>query len=225
MLDREPFLKAIYANPADDLPRLVFADYLEETGHEEWAHRMRRECEEATANPGSTPRGLPLPSIIKITEESLENPELLRLSACSDHPEWYGATQLAMDRGKITTKEMLEGILASPVTEHVTDVDFSGSIFEERVESPDGLGLAFFEMVYKPVITVPMVEHLATLREVRRLVRLNLINNDLDNDAARALIRSPHLFRLKQLKIYEGSRFKARTWQQLIERFGEAVVE
>ena len=35
MLDREPFLQAIYAAPDDDLPRLVFADYLDEQGDSE----------------------------------------------------------------------------------------------------------------------------------------------------------------------------------------------
>ena len=48
MLDREPFLKAIFANPADDLPRLVFADYLEEHGDGEWAELIRLECDLAS---------------------------------------------------------------------------------------------------------------------------------------------------------------------------------
>lgn len=45
MLDREPFLKAIFADPDTDLPRLVFADYLEERGDAAWAELIRVQCE------------------------------------------------------------------------------------------------------------------------------------------------------------------------------------
>ena len=44
---REAFLLAIFANPDDDLPRLVFADWLEERGETEWANRIRTECHKA----------------------------------------------------------------------------------------------------------------------------------------------------------------------------------
>jgi uncharacterized protein (TIGR02996 family) len=37
----EPFLRAICANPADDAPRLVYADWLEENGAEERAEFIR----------------------------------------------------------------------------------------------------------------------------------------------------------------------------------------
>jgi uncharacterized protein (TIGR02996 family) len=39
--EAEPFLAAIAANPADDLPWLVFADWLEERGHEDRAELCR----------------------------------------------------------------------------------------------------------------------------------------------------------------------------------------
>lgn len=39
------FLAAIRAQPADDLPRLVYADFLEETGDEARAHFIRVGCE------------------------------------------------------------------------------------------------------------------------------------------------------------------------------------
>ena len=42
---REAFLLAIFTNPDDDLPRLVFADWLEENGEGEAALRLRRQCE------------------------------------------------------------------------------------------------------------------------------------------------------------------------------------
>lgn len=44
MSDRDSFLKAIRANPDDDLPRLVFADWLDEHGDEKWAAVIRDQC-------------------------------------------------------------------------------------------------------------------------------------------------------------------------------------
>jgi uncharacterized protein (TIGR02996 family) len=45
MHDRDLFLSAILANPDDDLPRLVFADYLDESGDAERAEFIRVQCE------------------------------------------------------------------------------------------------------------------------------------------------------------------------------------
>jgi hypothetical protein len=79
-------------------------------------------------------------------------------------------------------------------------------------------------MHVQPVITVEGVEALAGHRGARRIQSLNLTNNTLDNDAARALVRSPYLIKLKRLDLLEGNRLRGRTWQQLLEKFGEDVV-
>lgn len=42
-----PFLTAIAADPAADLPRLLLADHLDETGRPEWAELIRVQCEAA----------------------------------------------------------------------------------------------------------------------------------------------------------------------------------
>src|SRR5437764_7748083 len=44
MTDRDALLAAIAANPDDDTPRLVFADWLEENGEPHWAGFIRAEC-------------------------------------------------------------------------------------------------------------------------------------------------------------------------------------
>jgi uncharacterized protein (TIGR02996 family) len=46
----EPFLKAIEASPDDDAPRLVWADYLDETGQEDAARLVRQEIADRRAN-------------------------------------------------------------------------------------------------------------------------------------------------------------------------------
>lgn len=56
MSDRDALLAAILADPDDDLPRLVFADWLEETGHPAHAaraHYIRAQIELAQQPPGS----------------------------------------------------------------------------------------------------------------------------------------------------------------------------
>ena len=45
MSEREALLQAVYANPADDLPRMVLADWLDEHGEPERAELIRVQCE------------------------------------------------------------------------------------------------------------------------------------------------------------------------------------
>jgi uncharacterized protein (TIGR02996 family) len=52
MADDESFLAAILADPHDDLPRLVYADYLEETGREDRGEFIRVHCELARLGQG-----------------------------------------------------------------------------------------------------------------------------------------------------------------------------
>jgi uncharacterized protein (TIGR02996 family) len=49
LTDRDAFLRAIIADPADDLPRLAFADWLDEHGEPERAELIRLGCWYATA--------------------------------------------------------------------------------------------------------------------------------------------------------------------------------
>ena len=44
-MSHESFLRAIIADPADDLPRLVYADWLDENGDPDRAEFIRVQCE------------------------------------------------------------------------------------------------------------------------------------------------------------------------------------
>jgi uncharacterized protein (TIGR02996 family) len=262
MLDREPFLRAIFADPGNGLPRLVFADFLEERGEADWAELLRVECElgqlSAAAGlsdeafrrvgelvgrkqelvprvfPGLQPRDdwrvrrgfLACPEI-RLTTDELADPEKLRRRAVSEHPEWYGATRLKVTAGRIESPGQLATILTSPVTERVTELDLSGRV-EEAVADSDidnGLGLLLVELEVRPVVSATIVAALARTREARRLTELDLTHNELDNDAALALARSPHLIRLRRLAFSHGNRIRGKTWQHLLQRFGPDVVE
>ncbi len=277
MHDRESFLRAIFSNPNDDLPRLVFADYLQENGDENWAELIRVQCELAAksgvdanrqltlqkreselvsqlypgyegyihsgllCNPaivvGGAPRlavrpyihrGFLCNPVIRVSVDELSDPDAFRRDIVQNHPEWYCAARLEITEGRITTPDILATILSSPVTEYVTELNLSGCVEEIEASLEDDSSeqiLPVYDLENKPVITVRMVEALAQMRECRRLVELDLRNNDLDNDAVRALANSPHLFRLKRLYLLNGNRFKGRTWQASVERFGPDVVQ
>lgn len=51
MTEHESFLQAIIANPADDAPRLIYADWLEEHGNSNRAEFIRIQCELAAMKP------------------------------------------------------------------------------------------------------------------------------------------------------------------------------
>ena len=261
MLDREAFLRAIFSNPDDDLPRLVFADYLQENGDENWAEFIRLQCELAAKHEvdsnrrremvtrtwmlakllhpdlhsfdyslSAIDRGFIKDPVIRVGVDELIDPDSFRRHAVESCPEWYGATKLEISEGRITTPDTLATMMSSPVTENVTMLNLSGRV--EEIEIPQTIigsdfveSLPYYDLENKPVITVRMVETLAQMRECRRLVELDLRNNDLDNDAVRALANSPHLFRLKRLYLLDGNRFKGRTWQAPLERFGPDVVQ
>ena len=253
--EREAFLKAIFDAPADDLPRLVFADWLDEHGNPDWAELIRRQCHRPR-QPHAFERELELtdrvypsrrdeqgrivdrgfrhPPKLAIGADQLGDPAQLRRSALYFHPEWYGATELKITGGLIQSGKPIQTILTSPVTARVTRLDLSGSLFgfddapigDDPTDFGETTALALLhEYEYRPVVTVQAVEALVKAREARRLTHLDLRNNDLDNDAARAIVHSRNLIRLTSLQLFDGNQLRGRTWQQLLERFGPDVVQ
>ncbi len=240
--EREAFLNAIFDAPADDLPRLVFADWLDENGETDWAALIRIQCQRSQVGlreqeliarfaPGTSfERGFRVQSRMAISAEILADPVKLRLNAIRNHPEWYGATELKIAGGLIRSGKPIQTLLTSPVTARITRLDLSGSLLGfSDVSSEDGSEVTALaplsEYEYRPVVTVQAVEALVSSREARRLTHLDLRNNDLDNDAARAIVNSKNLIRLRSLHIFDNNQLRGRTWQQLLERFGPEVVQ
>jgi uncharacterized protein (TIGR02996 family) len=250
MEEREALLRGIFLHPADPLPKLVFADFLEERGEEAWAEVLRLGCELAALPPGDEPgraavrwqmaerideAGLThaapdtgfLPCrVIEAPADLLMDFDRFRRVSVIEHPEWFGAKELKVVNGPLTTREPLVTLLTAPATQNVTALDLSGSVAEVPAEERfDGGGLVtFYDMQRHPLITTKMVEEFARMRECRRVVRLDLRNNGLGNDAARAIAATPHLQRLKHLHFLEGNDIKGRVWGLLRERYGEEVV-
>jgi uncharacterized protein (TIGR02996 family) len=221
---REAFLLAIFASPDDDLPRLVFADWLEERGEVEFAARIRFECA-TPATGGPTVRGFVADPLIPCTVELLADPHQFRLIAQTARPHWYGCTELKVSHGRIASSKPITTILTSPVSQRVTKLDLSGAEVVGDGTSDEVAGeykLLDFEI--HPAVTFLAVEALVNARECRRITHLDLRNNDLDNDAARAILRSNYLTRLESLHLFDGNQLRGRTWAALQAKFGEGVV-
>ncbi len=250
MEEREALLRGVFLNPADPLPKLVFADFVEERGEEAWAEVLRLDCEWASLPPTDVSgRGAILAekfnriragnirhagcysgfrecSVIEAPADLLMDFDKFRRVSVTDHPEWFGARELKVTHGPLTTREPLVTILTAPATQNVTHFDFSGVIVDLPADEPNqgDETLAFYDMQRHPLITSKMVEAFVRMRECRRVIRLDLRNNGMGNDAVRAIIASPHLQRLKYLLLQEGNDFNGRTWGLVQERYGEEVV-
>jgi len=262
--DREAFLLTIFAAPDDDLPRLVYADWLDEHDEPLTAEFIRLDVElfDRARNlipelPQQTLRYdelLPLVypevalsiSTIRLTErgfphieqdivvraEELADAEALRRVAITECPDWYRETHLKVPTGLIDSAKQIQTLLTSPVFQQVVHLDLSGDLVHVQSgpassnnDDNFALGMGFIDYEYRPVITVQAVEALVNAREARRFITIDLRNNDLDNDAARAIIRSKNLIRLKQLYLLDGNQLRGRTWAQLQERFEGGVVQ
>ncbi|HVL14111.1 MAG TPA: hypothetical protein VM529_16190, partial [Gemmata sp.] len=150
----------------------------------------------------------------------------LRRAVVAGSPEWFGvkAVRFSPDETRLGPVQV-ELFMVLPFTQQVTEWDLSGNIEEGPAVAVPATGTyALIEMNAYPVTTTAGVEALAKHRGTRRITSLDLRNNNLDNDAARALVRSPYLHNLKRLRLLEGNRLRGRVWQQVIERFGEDVV-
>jgi uncharacterized protein (TIGR02996 family) len=244
----EAFLRVIFDTPEDDTARLVYADFLQEQGEEDRAsfiriecefwrcplddprrdslyialHRLRRQFPATHAWPwvNTTERGFPKPATAMISPEDLADPKKLRWNIVQLTPEFFGATTIRVVAPPRLSPEMFDPLFGLVAFTQMTNLDLRGSEFAEG----DSSDLMLQPFRIEPVITSAGVVALANHRGVRRLTTLILTNNDLDNDAARALVASPYLDNLKQLRLLEGNRFRGKVWQQVIERFGEDVV-
>jgi uncharacterized protein (TIGR02996 family) len=156
----------------------------------------------------------------------LDDVRSFREKIVRSRPHWFGVNSLSIQEGWFLHAGHLDVLFNTAALEKVTDWDLGGHV-EEIAGGPqteDAGTYALIDMHVQPVITVEGVEALAGHRGARRIQSLILINNNLDNDAARALVRSPYLIRLQRLDLLEGNRLHGRTWQQLLEKFGADVV-
>ncbi len=245
----EAFLRAIFDAPDDDTARLVYADFLDENGNERRAKLIRVQCELADLGPPDVPSGDPERRFALLTQQALltpprrgperwdrgfldpyygatvdgtdlADPLAFRWKIVTEFPEWFGAPYLRVTARPPLDAARIDVLLSLPAFARVTTLNLSGS---ENAEDGGGEGILAVYQIH-PTIGPGGVVALAAHKALRRVTELDLTNNDLDNDAARALMKSPYLDNLKRLNLLYGNRFRGKVWQQVIERFGEDVV-
>jgi len=154
--EHESFLRCIFDCPEDDLPRLVYADFLEENGEPERAALIREQVERARERRGSPQsaafrvrngtlrvtlantwitrapddqldRGFPLPArTVRVAAADLNDPDQVRETAVQKHPEWFGAVELEVTRGSIASAEPLRTVFGVLAFANVTHLDLRG---------------------------------------------------------------------------------------------------
>ena len=89
MPDAESFVAAVAANPADDLPRLVFADWLDENGDPARAAFIRDHVALAKLRPGTRRVQGPLPQMRRHAEGQPAGVDQVRPATPSaNRPQW-----------------------------------------------------------------------------------------------------------------------------------------
>lgn len=174
-------------------------------------------------------RGFPHPSLgATVTGADLTDALALRWKSVTECPHWFGATHLVLRARPPLDAARVEVLFAPPAFARLTALNLCGEQEleehdEDFVEGEDNEGLLAVYRVH-PTLAPSGLLALVSHKAMRRVTELDLTDNDLDNDAARAIVRSPYLDNLKRLNLLAGNRFRGKVWQQVIERFGEDVV-
>jgi uncharacterized protein (TIGR02996 family) len=185
-------------------------------------------------------RGFRFAEEVSFLANELSHPAELRQTAAISRPEWFGATRLRVRDGLLATAEQVATIFELPCFERVAELDLTGQQF---FIFPTGRAIPVSAEILQggqyrcqPVISSEGLERLVQQPGCERLRTLLLYNNDLDNAAVAALVRSPYLGGLTRLELSRGNRFDAGgwqrllaivrggTWERLVERFGQSVV-
>ncbi len=175
MDERQALMAAIIANPDDDTPRLVFADWLQEHGDKHGQARaefIRLQCELAQQG-----------------ESNPRTPETRRAAALkSKHmAKWVGP----LSKGR-TGLKFARGILQDW---YVTAAEFAKKLHQEAVcEGFPRVG------VYDLLTTggTKHVEVIANSPAIEWVSAILWLNAKVDNDGLRAFAKSPHTFRLSR---------------------------
>ncbi len=169
---REAFLQAIRDAPGDDVPRLVYADWLEENGQPERAELIRTQLE---LSRGEGARGDRLALLRRLRDLVVRH----RGQWLGPLAEW--APDAVFERGFVERVTLRARTL----------VKVAAALFGEHP----------IWSVRLTHLTLPAVTALGELPELSRLRELDLRDNDLADEGLAALLASPHLTGLRLLDL------------------------
>lgn len=177
MSERAALLRTISAAPWDDLPRLVFADWLDEHGEPERAEFIRLEIDIDR---------------ILATHQSPTEEQLTRRRALGEwHSKWHA--ELPRIPGVTWGKKFRRGFPA--------DVTVSSlSAFLKQVENPEFAQVPVDSVKVKAV-SLDSLETFGQCEEVSRLQSLDFTGCWLGDNGIGWILTSPHLGRLTVLRL------------------------
>jgi uncharacterized protein (TIGR02996 family) len=211
--DAEALLAAVCADPDDDTPRLVYADWLEEHGDERWRARAAfiREQVRVAA-------GLPMPDEPKGRESAdgllfehfktwwIELPEWLRTDSrgpigpkvITYHRGFYSSTKLYFDQWLAGRNETR---LRTPLDTLTLHGPGYGEGQGDEVGSLPQLATVRHLTLWYGTLTPAVVVALAASPHSTRLRALDLLTLTISDDTIRALARAEGLHRLSGLRV------------------------
>jgi uncharacterized protein (TIGR02996 family) len=178
MTDRDALLAAVAARPADDTPRLVFADWLDDTGQPDRAAFVRAQCAAARARPGSRTRAGHLDE----ADDRLAAGEVTWLGSLRD-----GLRDWEFRRGFLYRVRMS----AADFLRHGEELFRAEPVYRLEVTGNDGWELAD-EAAVQAVVTHPAFAHVRDCAVVTRFFAVPVAT------WLRSLAANPRLTRLRR---------------------------
>jgi uncharacterized protein (TIGR02996 family) len=227
MTTEEALLGAVCASPADDLPRLAYADWCEENGQSERADFIRVQIELARLGEGD-----PRKSDLEARESALLEAHSEAWSA--DLPDWAfrpqfrrgfvavvsaHAEELLWEGEALRRRAPLEGVrlrglpdpgivhglFRSPCLGGLTELDLEGITIGQAgaralASSPRLARLTVLNLGHNGIGDAG-AQALAESPHLANLTTLDVVGNEIGDEGARALAGSPHLVGLTSLTL------------------------
>lgn len=200
MNEASSFLSSIIANPTDDTPRLVYADWLDETEvpeNQDRAEFIRLQCQLAHLS-GADPER---PALIKREKAILKKYAKLWAKPFRELVSWWTFRRGFLDSAVVRTEGMGERFVP---------------LFRQLIEATPLQGICLFEQFGQPEVLLPAAPLMTRLREFG--VRNGFLHRE--GGVYRQLLHSPHLAGLTHLDLEgprNGSWFGPRTLNAILK--------
>lgn len=204
MPDHDAFLAAIVRRPDDDVPRLIFADYLDERGEPERAEFIRLQCAAARGEPASNGR-------IAELRDRFQDEWLAPLGRGVYYVEFrrgfpehivMSAREFVRDRLMIREQTPLRSVALLG----------AGRVMARLLAENHLTGLTSLHLT-GGMLGDAGVERLAECPHLAGLTTLRLGHNEIGDDGTAALAQSPHLAGLRMLVLSHNAIGDAGAWE------------
>jgi uncharacterized protein (TIGR02996 family) len=196
----EALLQTILAEPQEDAPRLVFADWLDDNGQPERAEFIRLQIEVATGSVPPRRRA----ELYRRQDDLLRAHELAWVGPLADLVQRARFVRGFVERVTVTAEGFLQDgpqLFDLAPVRHVILTDHDEHL-PRLVKSPLLECLATLELRTGP--DTQGVRLLAASKRLANLTGLVLQSSGIEDEGAELLAQSPHLKRLTMLDLYES---------------------